>query len=59
VKVDNLRLRAELGFTSKALGDRLQVPPEERTTKLKDIMVSIGRTGRRRRSPAQPVFVGG
>jgi DNA ligase (NAD+) len=62
VKVDNLRLRAELGFTSKAprWAIAYKFPPEERTTKLKDIMVSIGRTGKATPfAVLEPVFVGG
>ncbi len=62
VKVDNLRLRAELGFTSKAprWAIAFKFPPEERTTKLKDIMVSIGRTGKATPfAVLEPVFVGG
>ena len=62
VKVDDLRLRAELGFTSKAprWAIAYKFPPEERTTKLKDIMVSIGRTGKATPfAVLEPVFVGG
>ncbi|MDQ6616741.1 MAG: NAD-dependent DNA ligase LigA [Actinomycetota bacterium] len=48
VKVDNLAQRLELGATSKAprWAIAFKFPPEERTTLLKDIMVSIGRTGK-------------
>ena len=48
VKVDDLALRNELGSTSKAprWAIAFKFPPEERTTLLIDIMVSIGRTGR-------------
>ncbi|HEY2814471.1 MAG TPA: NAD-dependent DNA ligase LigA [Acidimicrobiales bacterium] len=62
VKVDDLRLRAELGFTSKAprWAIAYKFPPEERTTKLKEIMVSIGRTGKATPfAVLEPVFVGG
>ena len=62
VKIDDLRLRAELGFTSKAprWAIAYKFPPEERTTKLKDIMVSIGRTGKATPfAVLEPVFVGG
>ena len=62
MKVDDLRLRAELGFTSKAprWAIAYKFPPEERTTKLKDIMVSIGRTGKATPfAVLEPVFVGG
>ena len=48
VKVDDLAARETLGATSKAPRWAIAVkfPPEERTTLLRDIMVSIGRTGR-------------
>ncbi|HEV3351956.1 MAG TPA: NAD-dependent DNA ligase LigA [Acidimicrobiales bacterium] len=48
VKVDDLAQRAELGATSKAprWAIAYKFPPEEATTVLKDIMVSIGRTGK-------------
>jgi len=62
VKLDDLALREQLGFTSKAprWAIAYKFPPEERTTKLLDIQVSIGRTGRA--TPfgmLEPVFVGG
>ncbi len=62
VKVDNLAQRDELGFTSKAprWAIAFKFPPEERTTLLRDIHVSIGRTGQA--TPfaiLEPVFVGG
>ena len=62
VKVDNLRLRDELGATSHAprWAIAFKFPPEERTTKLKDIEVSIGRTGKATPfAVLEPVFVGG
>jgi DNA ligase (NAD+) len=62
VKVDDLNRREELGFTSKAprWAIAFKFPPEERTTKLLDIMVSIGRTGRATPfAVLEPVFVGG
>ena len=48
IKVNNLAARAELGFTSKAprWAVAYKFPPEERTTLLKGIMVSIGRSGK-------------
>ena len=48
VKVDDLAQRTELGATSKAprWAIAYKFPPEEATTLLKDIMVSIGRTGK-------------
>ncbi|HET9072285.1 MAG TPA: NAD-dependent DNA ligase LigA [Acidimicrobiales bacterium] len=62
VKVDDLAQRRELGATSKAprWAIAYKFPPEERTTLLKDIMVSIGRTGKA--TPfaiLEPVVVGG
>ena len=62
VKVDDLARRAELGATSKAprWAIAYKFPPEERTTKLLDIKVSIGRTGRATPyAVLEPVFVGG
>ena len=62
VKVDDLNQRDELGSTSKAprWAIAYKFPPEERTTKLKDIMVSIGRTGQATPfAMLEPVFVGG
>ena len=48
VKVDDLGQRAELGSTSKSprWAIAYKFPPEEATTVLTDIMVSIGRTGK-------------
>jgi DNA ligase (NAD+) len=62
IKVDDLALRDQLGFTSKAPRWAIAVkfPPEERTTMLNDIKVSIGRTGRATPyAVLEPVFVGG
>ncbi len=62
VKVDDLALRAELGVTSKAprWAIAFKFPPEERTTRLHSIMVSIGRTGKATPfAQLEPVFVGG
>jgi DNA ligase (NAD+) len=62
VKVDDLALRRELGATSKAprWAIAYKFPPEERTTLLREIMVSIGRTGRATPfARLEPVFVGG
>jgi DNA ligase (NAD+) len=62
VKLDDLAQRAALGFTSKAprWAIAFKFPPEERTTLLKDIQVSIGRTGRATPfAVLDPVFVGG
>ena len=62
VKVDNLNQRGELGSTSKAprWAIAYKFPPEERTTVLNDIQVSIGRTGKATPfAMLEPVFVGG
>jgi len=62
IKVDDLAQRRELGATSKAprWAIAYKFPPEERTTLLKNIMVSIGRTGKATPfAQLDPVFVGG
>ncbi|MCB0979405.1 MAG: NAD-dependent DNA ligase LigA [Ilumatobacter sp.] len=62
VKVDSLAQREVLGFTSRAPRWAIAVkfPPEERTTVLRDIQVSVGRTGRTTPfAVLEPVFVGG
>ena len=62
VKVDDLAQRNEMGATSKAprWAIAYKFPPEEKTTLLLDIMVSIGRTGRATPfARLEPVFVGG
>ncbi|MGC8628018.1 MAG: NAD-dependent DNA ligase LigA [Acidimicrobiales bacterium] len=62
IKVDDLAQRQELGVTSKAprWAIAYKFPPEERTTVLKDIMVSIGRTGKATPfAVLEPVVVGG
>jgi DNA ligase (NAD+) len=62
VKVDDLSQRDRLGVTSKAprWAIAYKFPPEERTTLLRDIQVSIGRTGRATPfAVLEPVFVGG
>jgi DNA ligase (NAD+) len=62
VKVDDLAQRELLGVTSKAprWAIAYKLPPEERTTVLRDIQVSIGRTGRATPfAVLEPVFVGG
>ncbi len=61
-KPDPLPQRAEMGSTSRAprWAIAYKFPPEEKTTILKDIMVSIGRTGRATPfAVLEPVFVGG
>jgi DNA ligase (NAD+) len=62
IKVDDLAQRRELGFTARAprWAIAYKFPPEERTTKLLDIMVSIGRTGKATPfAVLEPVNVGG
>jgi DNA ligase (NAD+) len=62
VKVDNLAQREQLGFTSRAprWAIAFKFPPEEKHTILKDIKVSVGRTGRVTPfAELEPVFVGG
>jgi len=62
VKVDDLSLHDLLGSTSRAprWAIAFKFPPEERTTKLLRIAVSIGRTGRATPfAVLEPVFVGG
>ncbi|MEY2958275.1 MAG: hypothetical protein RLZZ01_843 [Actinomycetota bacterium] len=62
VKVDDLAQREVLGFTSRAprWAIAYKFPPEERMTLLRDIQVSVGRTGRATPfAVLEPVFVGG
>lgn len=62
IKVDDFVLREKLGFTSRfpRWAIALKFPPEEKTTLLKDIRVSVGRTGRATPfAVLEPVFVGG
>ena len=62
VKVDSIAQQRELGSTSKAprWAIAYKFPPEERQTKLRSIMVSIGRTGKATPfAMLEPVFVGG
>ena len=62
VKLDDLAQRDLLGFTSRAprWAIAYKFPPEERTTLLRDIQVSVGRTGRTTPfAVLEPVFVGG
>ncbi len=61
-KVDEVALHDVFGTTSRAprWAIAFKFPPEERTTRLLDIMVSIGRTGRATPfARLEPVFVGG
>jgi DNA ligase (NAD+) len=62
IKVDDLAQRRELGSTSRAprWAIAYKFPPEEKTTLLRDIMVSIGRTGKATPfAMLEPVTVGG
>jgi DNA ligase (NAD+) len=62
VKLDDLAVREQLGATARAprWAVAYKFPPEERTTTLVDIGVSIGRTGRATPfAVLEPVFVGG
>ncbi len=62
VKVDDLGQREQLGFTSRAprWAIAFKFPPEEKFTILKDIQISVGRTGRVTPfAVLEPVFVGG
>ncbi|HVX17553.1 MAG TPA: NAD-dependent DNA ligase LigA [Acidimicrobiales bacterium] len=62
VKIDELAQRDQLGSTSRAPRWAIAVkfPPEERTTKLRNISISVGRTGRVTPfAELEPVFVGG
>lgn len=62
IKVNSLALRDRLGSTSHAprWAIAFKFPPEERHTRLKEIMVSIGKSGRATPfAVLEPVFVGG
>ncbi len=62
VKVDDLALQQRLGSTSRAprWAVAYKFPPEERSTELRAIQVSIGRTGKATPfAVLEPVFVGG
>jgi DNA ligase (NAD+) len=62
IKVDQLALQGRLGATSKAprWAVAWKYPPEEVTTKLNNIFVNVGRTGRVTPFAAlEPVHVGG
>ena len=62
IKVDDLALQRQLGATSRAprWAIAYKFPPEERSTLLRRIDVSIGRTGKATPfAVLEPVFVGG
>lgn len=62
IKVDDFSIRREMGFTARAPRWAIAVKfaPEEKTTLLKDIKVSVGRTGRATPfAVLEPIFVGG
>lgn len=62
VKVDQRQLQAELGTTSRApkWATAYKYPPEQVNTKLIDILVGVGRTGRvTPYAVVEPVFVAG
>jgi len=62
IKVDSLEQHDQLGSTSKAprWAIAYKFPPEERQTRLHDIKISIGRTGKATPfAVLEPVFVGG
>lgn len=62
IKIDDLSQRRELGTTAKAprWATAFKFPPEERTTVLRAIEISVGRTGRTTPfAVLEPVFVGG
>jgi DNA ligase (NAD+) len=62
VKVDSLAEQESLGFTARAprWAIAYKFPPEERTTKLLDIQINVGRTGAATPyAVLEPVFVGG
>src|SRR5690606_6752541 len=48
IKIDSFAIQEALGVTSKAprWAIAFKLPPEERTTILNDIMISVGRTGK-------------
>lgn len=62
VKVNDLETRERLGFTSKAprWAVAYKFPAEEKTTRLLDIRINVGRTGALTPTAIlEPVFVGG
>jgi len=62
VKVDDVRIQRRLGSTSRAPRWAIAVkyPPEEANTRLLDIQVNVGRTGRvTPYAVLEPIYVGG
>ena len=62
IKVDSLADQDALGFTAKSprWAIAYKLPPEEKTTKLLDIKINVGRTGAvTPYAVLEPVFVGG
>ena len=62
IKVDDFSIREQMGFTARAPRWAIAVKfaPEEKTTKLIDIQVSVGRTGSATPfAVLEPIFVGG
>ncbi len=62
IKLDDLSLREKIGSTARAprWAIAYKFPPQERTTKLVDILVSIGKSGKATPyAVLEPVFVGG
>ncbi len=62
IKINSLDEQRDLGFTSRAprWAAAYKFPPEERTTRLLDILLGVGRTGRATPyAVLDPVFVGG
>ncbi len=62
IKIDRLDLQRQLGSTSRAprWAIAYKLPPEEQTTRLRDIQVSIGSKGKATPfAVLEPVFVGG
>lgn len=62
VKVDSLAEQVDVGFTARSprWAIAFKLPPEEKTTVLRDILINVGRTGAvTPYAVLEPVFVGG